>query len=222
MEKLYNVSNTLIQTKKQIEENRNSIAIQTINKNLDSLKVNFAATTDNSLGSDSLVSQFAQLNLWSDYNSNPTYQKGCSSNTRDFWTTDLTYCKSGYVKANAGSEPKGDPNCLVYGEWSAAQVNTRYSTRPGGCGNSGSSDFSNVSGALNSYYNAFKTYSTANTELIGKLETETNSLNNSFVSMSGNLLTMLQKIDGIISPLVRIFQQFIGDAGLFQLVNCCK
>jgi hypothetical protein len=220
LEKLYNVSNTLIQTRKQIEDNKNSIAIQTINTNFASLKVNFAATTDNSLGSDSLVSQFSQLNLWSDYNSNPSYQKGCSSNTKDFWTTDLTYCKSGYVKANAGTESSGDPNCLVYKDWSSNQVTTRYSTRPASCGNSGSSDFSSVKGAINSYYSAFKTYSESNTVLIGQLETETNKLNDSFVSMSGNLLTMLQNIDGIITPLVEIFQQFVGDAGLFQLINC--
>ena len=222
LEKLYNVSNTLITTRKQIEQNKNSIAIESINKNLDSIKVNFAASSDTSLGSDSLISQFAELNNWSDYNSNPTYQKGCSSNTRDFWTTDLTYCKSGYIKANSGTESNGDPNCLIYGDWSAGQVSTRYASRPASCGATGSPDFSSVSGAINSYYSAFKTYSTANSDLINQLEGETNTLNNSFIYMSGNILTMLQNIDGIITPLVDIFQKFVGDSGLFQLINCCN
>ncbi|MFM1913185.1 MAG: hypothetical protein RIR51_1023 [Bacteroidota bacterium] len=219
---LYNVSNTLVTTKKQIEENKNSIAIQTINQNLEILKVNFALTTDVSLGTDSLINQFIQFNSWTDYNSNPTYQKGCSSNTKDFWTTDLTYCKSGYVKASAGSQSNGDPNCLIYGDWSAAQISTRYSTNPSGCGASGSPDFTSVSSAINSYVSAFNSYSSSNKDLISQLELNTNSLNSGFTSMSEKILSMLQSIDGIITPLVNIFQSLIGNAGLFQIINCCN
>ena len=172
------------------------------------------------MGTDSLISQFAQYNLWGDYNANPTFQKGCSSNTRDFWTTDLTTCKSSYVKATAGSASNGDPNCLVYGDWTATQVNSRYSARPAGCGASGSTDFSSVSSAMTSYYGAFKSYSTANTDLIDQLEAQTNSLNNSFTSMSEKLLVLIKNIDGIINPLVDIFKNLVGDSGLFQVVNC--
>jgi hypothetical protein len=40
--------------------------------------------------------------------------------------------------------------------------------------------------------------------------------------MSDKLLILLNSINGIIEPLVKIFKQFIGDGGIFQLVNCSK
>jgi hypothetical protein len=40
--------------------------------------------------------------------------------------------------------------------------------------------------------------------------------------MSEKLLTMLNNINGIIEPLVKIFKDFVGDSGIFALVNCSK
>lgn len=40
--------------------------------------------------------------------------------------------------------------------------------------------------------------------------------------MSEKLLLMLTNINGIIEPLVKIFNQFVGDAGIFALINCSK
>lgn len=74
--------------------------------------------------------------------------------------------------------------------------------------------------AATAYYNAFQAYSTANSNLITQLEAETNNLNGGFNGMANKLLVMLNNINGIIEPLVKIFKDFVGDAGLFQLVNC--
>lgn len=223
LERLYNVSNTLIQTKDQIQANKNSIAITTINTQLNDYKINFANTVDPSIGSDSLISQFLQINQWADYNANGSYQKGCSSNTRDFWSTNLDTCKSGYVKVTGGSTSNGDSNCLIFSEWTSSSTSARYTARPLGCSTTtGSPDFTTVLAAVNAYYNAFTTYSTANTALINQLQGRFDILNSGFTSMSGKLLVMLDNINGIIDPLVKIFKDFVGDAGILALINCSK
>ena len=187
------------------------------------MKINFPGTTDTSYGTDSLVNQFIQYNQWTDSNAPNSYQKGCSSNSKDFWSTDLTTCKSGYVKVAGGAAANGDPNCLLFSEWSAQQTTVRYSSRPAGCSTTtGSPDFTSVPAATSAYFNGFSSYSTSNTNLINQLKVETNSLNSGFTSMAGKLLTMLNNINGILEPLVKIFKDFVGDSGLFQLVNCSK
>jgi hypothetical protein len=185
------------------------------------MKINFAITTDSSLGSDAIISQFLQYNQWTDSNSNNSYQKGCSSNSKDFWTTNLDTCKTGYIKASAGAQGNGETSCLIFSEWNSGQVTSRYSSRPQGCSiNTGSPDFFNVLTAINAYYAAFSSYSTQNRNLINNLQSQFNNLNTGFTSMSNQLLTLLNSINGIIEPLVKIFKEFIGDAGIFQLVNC--
>lgn len=223
LEKLYNVSNTLTNTKSVIESNRNSIAIKTVNDNLNNLKVNFPATTDASYGSDAMINQFAQYNLFTDSNIQGTYQKGCGKFAKDFWSTNLDSCKSGYVKANTADTPNGDPNCLIFNEWNANAVASRYNSVPSGCSSeTGSPDFNNIQGATNAYFSAFTQYSNANSALIDDLQRNMNDLDKGFSGMSDNLLKMLRDIDGIIRPLVDIFQGLVGNAGLFQLVNCSK
>lgn len=62
----------------------------------------------------------------------------------------------------------------------------------------------------------------SNGQLINEIQVDQTSLNTSFSDMSGKLLTLLQKVDGIISPLVNIFSTLVGNSGLFSLINCCK
>ena len=222
LDKLYKVSNTLIQTKKTIIENKNSIAIETINKNLDDLKVNFQDVTNLALyGTDAIVNQFGQYNKWTNYETPDTYQKSCSSNSNDFWTTSLTKCENGYVKVNGGTAAGGDKNCLILSEWSSSQQTARYTIRPEGCSTTtGSSDFNTVKGAASAYYSSFNTFSASNSLLIDQIEKDNGELNTTFTSMSTKLLNLITSIDGIISPLVDLFNKFVGDAGIFQLVNC--
>lgn len=221
LEKLYNVSNTLIATKETIQKNKNSVAIETIDKTLNTLKVDFQFTTEANLGTDWYVNQFIELNNWADFNSNNSYQKGCSTNAKDYWTTNLDTCKNGYVKVSAGATANQDPSCLIFKEWSASQVTSRYSLIPGGCSTTtGSPDFTSVPAAINAYNSAFNTYSAQNTNLINQLESETAKLNGGFVSMSNKLLDLLNNVDGIILPLVKIFNQYVGNGGIFDLVNC--
>ena len=221
LELLYNVSNTLIDTKTQISENKNSIAIETINKNLISLKSNFIGTTSNDYGTDSMLNQFLEYNKFADKDMTDTYQKGCSSNTKDFWTTDINTCKNGYVKVSAGTASDGNANCLLYSEWSINAASTRYASRPAGCSSTtGSNDFNSVTGALTAYHTALGTYSNSNSALIDEIIGKTNELNGGFVKMSEKLLSMIINMEGVLNPLVNIFTKYVGNSGLFQLINC--
>lgn len=194
-----------------------------MNKQLDSSKINFPVVTSPSLGTDYYVNQFIQYNRWTDYNAPSTYQKSCSSNSRDNWTTNLNSCSNGYVKVDGGAAANGADNCLIFNEWSGAQFTQRYSPRPEGCSaETGSPDFNNVQAAAGAYYNSFNAFSASNTNLINQIQVETTDLNGTFTSMTKKLLDLIINIDGIISPLVDLFNKFVGKAGIFQLVNCSK
>ncbi len=182
--------------------------------------MNFALTTDTSLNNDALINQFLEWNAFTDSSNSGTYQKGCSSNTKDFWTTQESSCPANYNKIQAGASNVGSQSCLIFSEWSSSQVSARYSLAPTGCGSTGSSDFSTIATASTAYFNAMSSYSNDNTNLINNLKTEHTNLDSSFVSMSEKLLDLLGKVDGIISPLVQIFKSLVGDSTLFTLINC--
>lgn len=222
MDRLYNVSNTLIDTRNQISNNRNSIAVTSINTQLDDQKKNILLTTDSSYNSDAIANVFSEWNAYTDSSIQNTYQKGCSSFSKDYWVSDPKTCPASYNYIQSGSIANGTPSCLVLSEWSSAQVNSRYAASPTGCGSTGSTDFQTISGASNNYFSAMTDYSKENSNLIDEIKTEHTKINNSFESMAVNLLDLLGRIDGIISPLVSIFNTFVGNNGLFSFINCCK
>lgn len=222
LDRLYNVSFILVDTKSQISSNRNSVAITSINAQLDEAKTNIILTTDTSINSDAIINQFLEWNAYTDSSSSGTYQRGCSSNTKDYWVADQNTCPASYTYASNTASNVGTPSCLVLSEWSAAQVSSRYATQPAGCGATGSSDFATVSNAATSYFNAMTAYSSDNSKLIDEIKVDHSSLNDSFTSMGDKLLELLTKVQGIINPLVDIFKNFVGESGLFSILNCCK
>jgi len=205
-----------------VKNNSNSMAISSINLQLDNLKKNIISTTDTSYNSDALINQFLNWNTFTDFSVAGTYQKSCSSNTRDYWVTDSSQCPASYTILKAGDSSSGSANCLIFPDWTAAQVSSRYSNAPIGCSATGSTDFNTIASASNAYYNAMSNYATDNSYLIDQIKNQHANLNSSFINMTQKLLIMLNNIDGIISPLVNIFKNFIGNNGLFALVNCCK
>jgi len=222
LDKLYNVSNILVDTKNQIMSNKNSMAITAINFRLDISKKNIILTTDTRLNSDALINQFLEWIAYTDSSLSGTYQKGCSSNTKDYWVSDQSTCPASYTYVPTGGSGVGSPSCLVLSEWTSAQVSSRYATVPAGCAATGSSDFSTVSNAANTYFNAMSAYSSDNSKLIDEIKNEHVTINSSFTSMAEKLLDLLTKVEGIITPLVDIFKKFVGNSGLFSILNCCK
>lgn len=220
LDKLYNVSYVLVDTKNQINTNKNSLAITSINSQLDEAKKNIILTTDTTYNSDALVNQFLEWNAYTDSSVSGTYQRGCSSNTKDYWVTDQKNCPGSYTYLASGGSAVGSNSCLVLSEWTATQVSSRYGAAPAGCGATGSSDFSTVSNAATSYFNAMNAYSTDNSLLIDDVKKQNLEINNSFTSMADKLLELLGKVEGIITPLVDIFKNLVGNSGLFQIINC--
>lgn len=222
LDKLYNVSFVLTDTKTQINSNRNSIAVTSINSLLDDAKKNIILTTDTKYNSDAILNQFLEFNAYSDSSVSGTYQRGCSSNTKDYWVPEQKTCPASYTYVQAGGANVGSASCLVLSEWSASQVSSRYGAAPAGCGATGSADFTTVSNAVNGYFSAMTAYSTDNSKLIDEIKVEHTSINSSFTSMAEKLLDLLTKVEGIITPLVDIFKTLVGNSGLFQILNCCN
>lgn len=222
LDRLYNVSYVLVDTKTQITTNKNSLAITSINSQLDEAKKNIILTTDTSYNSDAIANQFLEWNAYTDSSVSGSYQRGCSSNTKDYWVSDQKTCPASYTYLAAGGSAVGSNSCLVLSEWSAAQVSSRYGAAPAGCGATGSADFTTISNAATTYFNAMTSYSTDNSRLIDEIKAQHTDINNSFTSMADKLLELLTKVEGIITPLVNIFKTFVGNSGLFQILNCCK
>lgn len=221
LDRLYNVSYSLVSTMNTINANKNSLAIQNINAQLDLMKMNIILTTDTSLGADAILNQFLDWNSYSDSSSSNTKQKSCSTYTKDYWVSDSSTCPASYNIAAAGSTADGNSNnCLVLSQWSSAQVSSRYSSAPSGC--TATSDFSSIANAAISYFNAMKNYSLENTNLISELEAQNDDLNNAFTSMAEKLVSSISRIQGIINPLVELFKNLVGNNGLFSLIQCGK
>jgi hypothetical protein len=216
---LYQISYNLTQTKKTIQANANSTAIQNLNTQYNNMINDITLTTDTSLGDNSLASITTELRGWSDSNANK-YQKGCTPAAMDAYSQTTTGCPTGYTSVANGAGALGTQDCLLYKDFTnSGTVSSRYSSMTG-CQNSGSNDFSSVAQAVSAYVNALNTYITDNQKLITELINNNSNLNTEFVKMANKLSVSLDNVSGVINPLVTEFQSILGSNGLFQLVNC--
>ena len=156
---------------------------------------------------------------WTDANQN-SYQKGCTDASKDQWVQNRTKCDNGYSYLLAGSNDYGNNYCLLYPEWSASQASSRYSTKPSKCSPSGSNDFTSINTASDAYYSKITSYTQANKDLLNKLKNVNSDLDSGFSSMATKLLNSIQQIQGILTPLVNIFNTIVGENGFFTLINC--
>jgi hypothetical protein len=219
---LYTAASSLADVQSNITSNSRSIAVSEINQRFTNYTNDITKTTNSAThGNNDLTYVFTQWQGWTDSSQN-MYQKGCSSSTKDQWVQTQSKCSSGYTYIQSGSSSIGSNSCLIYPEWSSAQVTSRYSSQPSGCSASSSSDFSSVQTAATNYYSSVSTYTTSNKDLLNKMITTNNDLDDSFQSMANKLSSSISSISGILTPLVNIFQSILGQNGFFSLINCCK
>ena len=219
---LYTAASNLTDIQNQIKNNSRSLAVSQVNQKFIDYTNDITLTTSSSVhGNNDVTNVLSQWRGWTDANQN-MFQKGCSSSTKDQWAQNQTKCSSGYSYINAGSSSIGSNYCLIYPEWSSSQVTSRYSTQPSGCSPSGSSDFTSVQSAASAYFNSVTSYTTNNKNLLTKLTATNNDLDSSFSQMANNLYTSIGNINGILNPLIKIFNSILGQNGFFTLINCCK
>ena len=215
---LYESSAKLIEIKKAFEANKNSEAVNITTNTYKSMQNNIKLTTDLTFGNNDISTIFSEFNKWTDSSQSSTYQKGCSNFFKDAWVQIDNQCPSGYSALSSGGTSTSN-SCLSLSTWSEANTNSRYSTA--GCSVS-NPDFNSISSAAVAYYKALNQYSAANTLLLNNLINENDKLNTQFVSLAQRLITTLDNIDGIIQPLVNIFNDSLGTNGFFSIVNCSK
>jgi hypothetical protein len=173
-------------------------------------------TSDSSNGNNDINIILSEFNKWSDSSLATTYQKSCSAATKDNWVQNNTQCASDYTYLAAGGS-SSSKSCLALIDWSDSQVSSRYGAT--GC-TGGNTDFTSVSQAALAYFQNLKAFIASNTDLLNKLISENDNLNSQFISMASNLLTTLNNIDGIIQPLITIFNDSLGNSGFASIVNC--
>lgn len=216
LDKLYQVSYTLSQTRDQIKNYTKSQAVSRINAQYNSMINDITLTTSGAQGNNDITAILNEYRGWTD-SSLSKYQKGCSPSSQDVWAQSKEKCLNDYsYVANGGK--LGDKNCVLIPEFSGATASTRYATQTGCTG--GSTDFATVALAANAYINSLNQYINDNKALLNQLIANNNNIDTNFSDMNTQLLASLNKISGVIDPLVALFQNIVGNNGLFKLINC--
>lgn len=216
---LYTAASNLTDIKALVNANKNSIAIDTINTMYNSMITDITLTTDfNVLRNNDISAMISEWQGYTDTNVNK-YLRCSSGGTKDYWSWTKDKCPNSYAYLAASSSPAGPgPHCLVIPEWSTSMINSRYAetcTPTGG-------DFTSVASASSAYYSGLTQYSTSSKTILEQMIATNGELNGLFQSMTGLVLTSITNIEGILTPLIEVFQSIVGKQGLFQLINCCK
>jgi hypothetical protein len=188
------------------------------------MKNDITFTTDTSYGSNSISSVMGEMNKWTNVDDTSSYQKSCSSNTRDFWVHDKNLCSSNsnYQYLTGGSSNSGGSYCLSLSDWSNSQVGTRYTSSPS-CSSVPSSDFNSPSTAINAYYSGLIKYIADNINLLNIMTNQMESINNQFVVTSNKVLASLSNINNALKPLIDLFTNSqTGIHSFGQNINCSK
>jgi len=173
-------------------------------------------TTSPTLGQNNINAIINELRGWSDSSQNK-YQTQCNPASLDAWVHNVQSCPSGYT--NGG--PLGSRSCLLLTDNTATTVNTRYSSQTA-CKVSGSTDFTTVVEAIRTYVEELNTYIQSNKNLIDELIANNNVIDGKFVAIAERVINFLTRMSNIIQPLVELFENIVGDQGLFKIVNCGK
>jgi hypothetical protein len=216
MKSLYEASYGLVQNQRALTKSKQSSRIAEINEKYDKSKLDILLTTDDSLGNNSIKSILFELRRWSD-SELKRYQSNCSPASEDVWVHNKNHCPSGY-KIN---DVLGASSCLLIPSFSKRQAVYRYSTQTE-CEINGSKDFKSIGEAVGSYVEKLNNYITSSNNLLENLKLNNNNLNEKFVLVAQKILIVLEKMDGVIEPLVDIFENVVGDSDFYNFVNCCK
>ncbi len=219
LDQLYQVSYTLSTTQATITANQHSIAIAQLNSYYNNTMNDITASTDKTLGNNDISSILTELRGWSDA-SLGKYSNGCSPAPKDVFVQNSALCPSGYAYAANGGT-LGSQNCAAFTQFTGTTASQRYSGLTG-CAASGSSDFTSVASAVSAYTTALNQYVSDNNALLNQLVANNNNLDQSFVQSAQKLSNSLTQIKGVIDPLFQLFQNIVGNQGLFSLINCGK
>jgi hypothetical protein len=171
-------------------------------------------TTDDNLGNNSIKSILGELRGWSDAGLKK-YQSTCSPESLDVWIDNAEYCPSGYTSnASIGSQ-----SCLLIPNFTQSSASSRYSEQTG-CKITGSTDFTSVGQAVGSYVDSLNTYINDNNKLLNNLLSNNDVINKEFVAIATRVLDFLTKMEGVIDPLIDVFNDLVGENGLFTIINC--
>ena len=171
-------------------------------------------TTDSTYDTNDITSILSEFRGWTDAGQYE-YQKGCSPATYDVWVQSLSKCPAGYPQgAGIGSQ-----SCLLIPNFTGAQAQTRYSNQSG-CQSPGTNDFTSTSQAADAYVTNINQYISENTDLLNQLISQNGDINTEFVNIAQNVLIFLDNMEGVLQPLIDIFETLVGNNGIFSIVNC--
>ena len=152
-----------------------------------------------------------ELNRYTNYGDENTYQILCSTNVYDIWVTNKDDCPKGYIYSLDGSQSK---NCLVIPEWTKIFYELRYG--PVCKTNKGASTKEKV----NYYLGRLQDYYELNKLLISKMKKNADSLiylhdyliNNITLEMSNDNETFLN--------FTLPFSMFTNDTTIYNIFDC--
>jgi hypothetical protein len=219
---IYDAASYLSGIQYQFEQNKNSTTAMNLQTQYTSMKNEITLTTDNTYGNNNIGNIIGEMNKWTNYDEASSYQKSCSSNTRDMWVHNKDKCSSNQYLA-AGSSNSGGSYCLSLSDWSGSQVSARYTSSPS-CSSVPSSDFNSPSSAINSYYNGLTKYIADNINLLTSLSGYMDNINAQFAATANKVLGSLSNINNALKPLMELFSNNSanGISSFTKNLNCGK
>lgn len=193
IDELNKLKEQIDEVKANIESNKNSIAIKTVDDQYDEIMNDFRqATKALPSGLETFEKQLDDLNALT---------KGKTS-FDDMWVPDKSFCTDSDYPYLLYDDAAPLKKCFVVSEYTTG--GTRYN------------GFN-----IDIYLTTLQTYDTRHKAILGLIKTENEKLDLEFAQVSEKLITSINNINlYVLDPLTKVFGDFVGDKTVFSLVNC--
>jgi hypothetical protein len=165
----------------------------------------------------------AELNSWSDYSVEDSYQKAeCKNKTATFdnWVEQVEYCKAGYqlVNATLPQDLLGEECCLVVDQWDDLQTLTRYSDLD--CRQL-SSEFRTVAATIAAYRGQYSNYMASVTSLFSAIELSFTGLAFKIETLANNTASLAESVEEFYVSINQTLTLISSETdGLENVLNC--
>ena len=181
-------------------------------KSLDEYLYNITKTTSPETHLERDVSIFIkELNRYTNFGDENTYQISCATNVYDIWVTNKDDCPKGYTYSLDGSQTK---NCLVISEWTDIFYKLRYGpvckTTKG----------TNTRDEVNFYLDRLKEYYEQNEMLIQNMKKGADNLINLHDYLINNITLEILNDNETFLNFTLPYSMFTNDTNIFSLFDC--
>lgn len=210
---IYQDYNNLLQFvyNNSLNENINTFVTEKMNI-LDNYLYNITKTTSYATHQENDINIYIkELNRYTNYGDENTYQIRCATNLYDVWVTNRDDCPSGYTYSLDGSQSR---NCLVISEWTKNYYTLRYKPVCKTINNE------NTGLKVEHYLGRLQGYYENNKKLIIDMKNGAEDLINLHDFLINNISLEMSNDNGIFLNFTLPYSLFTNDTNIFSLFDC--